>query len=178
MKNAKCGMRNDSLDTKGCVGNATDGTDKRTLNQNRRLYWLLNELGLKDSVADLVSDETNGRTTHTSELTFIECMNLIRRLEQYTRKAQEKPTPQSKQNRMDKKRKGVIKAICAYGELCGLTYTVDYAKSIAKRAAGRDSFNEITEGELTRIYNEFCRKQTAARARTDLPIIKHNFSLN
>ncbi|KWW28891.1 MAG: hypothetical protein AUK64_1502 [bacterium P201] len=170
-------MRN-STDTKSCVGNATDGTDKRTLNQNRRLYWLLNELGLKDSVADLVSDETNGRTTHTSELTFIECMNLIRRLEQYTRKAQEKPTPQSKQNRMDKKRKGVIKAICAYGELCGLTYTVDYAKSIATRAAGRDSFNEITEGELTRIYNEFCRKQTAARARTDLPILKHNFSLN
>ena len=152
--------------------------DKRTLNQNRRLYWLLNELGLKDSVADLVSDETGGRTTHTSELTFIECMNLIRRLEQYTRKAQEKPTPQSKQNRMDKKRKGVIKAICAYGELCGVKYTVDYAKSIATRAAGRDSFNEISEGELTRIYNEFCRKQTAARARTDLPILKHTFSLN
>ena len=152
--------------------------DKRTLNQNRRLYWLLNELGLKESVADLVSDETGARTTHTSELTFIECMNLIRRLEQYIRKPQEKPTPQSKQNRMDKKRKGVIKAICAYGELCGVKYTVDYAKSIATRAAGRDSFNEITEGELTRIYNEFCRKQTAARARTDLPIIQHNFSLN
>ena len=152
--------------------------DKRTLNQNRRLYWLLNELGLKDSVADLVSDETNGRTTHTSELTFIECMNLIRRLEQYTRKAQEKPASRNEPNKMDRKRKGVIKAICAYGELCGVKYTVDYAKSIATRAAGSDSFNEISEGELTRIYNEFCRKQTAARARTDLPILKHNFSLN
>lgn len=152
--------------------------DKRTLNQNRRLFWLLNELGLKDSVADLVSDETNGRTTHTSELTFIECMNLIRRLEQYTRKAQEKPASRSTSDRMDKKRKGVIKAICAYGELNGVKYTVDYAKSMACRAASRDKFNEITEGELTRIYNEFCRKQTAARARTDLPIIKHNFSLN
>lgn len=152
--------------------------DKRTLNQNRRLYWLLNELGLKDSVADLVSDETNGRTTHTSELTFIECMNLIRRLEQYTRKAQEKPASRSTSDRMDKKRKGVIKAICAYGELNGVKYTVDYAKSMACRAASRDKFNEITEGELTRIYNEFCRKQTAARARTDLPIIKHSFSLN
>ena len=170
-------MRN-STDTKGCVGNATDGTDKRTLNQNRRLYWLLNELGLKDSVADLVSDETGGRTTHTSELTFIECMNLIRRLEQYTRKAQEKPTSRSTPNKMDRKRKGVIKAICAYGELCGLKYSVDYAKSIATRAAGRDSFNEITSGELTRIYNEFCRKQTAAKARTSLPILKQNHSLN
>ena len=153
-------------------------SDTRTINQNRKLYWLLNELGLKDSVADLVSDETGGRTTHTSELTFIECMNLIRRLEQYTRKAQEKPTPQSKQNRMDKKRKGVIKAICAYGELCGVKYTVDYAKSIATRAAGRDSFNEITSGELTRIYNEFCRKQTAAKAKASLPTLKREYSLN
>ena len=150
----------------------------RTINQNRRLYWLLNELGLKDSVADLVSDETGGRTTHSSELTFIECMNLIRRLEQYTRKAQEKPASRSTPNKMDRKRKGVIKAICAYGELCGLKYSVDYAKSIATRAAGRDSFNEITSGELTRIYNEFCRKQTAAKAKASLPTLKREYSLN
>ena len=85
-------------------------SDTRTINQNRKLYWLLTELGLKDSVADLVSDETGGRTTHTSELTFIECMNLIRRLEQYTRKAQEKPASRNEPNKMDRKRKGVIKA--------------------------------------------------------------------
>ena len=160
-------------------------SDQRTLNQNRKLYWLLNELGLKDSVADLVSDETNGRTTHTSELTFIECMNLIRRLEQYTRKAQERPNDgtnktdgTNKRDKMDKKRKGVIKAICAYGELCGLKYTVDYAKSIATRAAGRDSFNELTEGDLTRVYNEFCRKQTAAKAKASLPTLKRGYSVN
>ena len=157
-------------------------SDTRTINQNRKLYWLLNELGLKDSVADLVSDETGGRTTHTSELTFIECMNLIRRLEQYTRKAQENPhngtDRTNKTNTLDRKRKGVIKAICAYGELCGLKYSVDYAKSIATRAAGRDSFNEITSGELTRIYNEFCRKQTAAKAKASLPTLKREYSLN
>ena len=160
-------------------------SDQRTLNQNRKLYWLLNELGLKDSVADLVSDETNGRTTHTSELTFIECMNLIRRLEQYTRKAQErandgtnKTDGTNKRDKMDRKRKGVIKAICAYGELCGLKYTVDYAKSIATRAAGRDSFNELTEGDLTRVYNEFCRKQTAAKAKASLPSLKRGYSVN
>lgn len=151
----------------------------RTINQNRRLYWLLNQLGLKDSVADLVSDETGGRTTHTSELTFIECMNLIRRLEQYTRKAQERPAKlREAVGDMDRKRKGVIKAICAYGELNGVMYTVGYAKSVACRAASRDKFNEITEGELTRIYNEFCRKQTAAKARANLPILKQNHSLN
>ena len=160
-------------------------SDQRTLNQNRKLYWLLNELRLKESVADLVSDETNGRTTHTSELTFIECMNLIRRLEQHTRKAQERPNDgtnktdgTNKRDKMDKKRKGVIKAICAYGELCGLKYTVDYAKSIATRAAGRDSFNELTEGDLTRVYNEFCRKQTAAKAKASLPTLKREYSLN
>lgn len=153
-------------------------SDKRTLNQNKRLYWLLNELGLKECVADLVHDETEGRTTHTSELTFIECMNLIRRLEQYTRKAQEKPAIRSTQVRMDKKRKGVIKAICAYGELCGRKYTVDYAKAIACKAAVRDGFNELTEGELTRIYNEFCRKQSAAAARTDVFVKNTQFSMN
>ena len=146
-------------------------TDKRTVNQNRKLWWLINELGLKESVADLVSDETNGRTTHTSDLSFIECMNLIRRLEQYTRKAQANPASLDTPSNMDRKRKGVIKAICAYGERCGQQYTVDYAKRIATRATGRDSFNEITSGELTRIYNEFCRKQTAATARTELPVI-------
>lgn len=146
--------------------------DKRTTQQNRRLWWLIGELGLKDSVGDLVREETNGRTDRTSELYFIECMNLIRRLEQYTRKAQERPkSARVGEDVMDRKRKGVIKAICAYGELIGFKWDADYAKGIATRAAGRDYFNELTEGELTRVYNEFCRKQTAATARTDFPII-------
>lgn len=145
--------------------------DRRTTGQNRRLWWLLGELGLKDSVGDLVLEETNGRTEHTAELTFTECMNLIRRLEQYTRTAQEHPASERKADKMDRKRKGVIKAICAYGELIGRQWDADYAKGIATRAAGRDSFNELTEGELTRVYNEFCRKQTAAKVRTDFPMI-------
>lgn len=154
-------------------------TDKRTLNQNRKLYWLLNRLNLKESVADLVADETGGRTTHTSELTFIECMNLIRRLERYTRMAQEHPASLDiTKEKMDRKRKGVIKAICAYGELCGRQYTVEYAKSIACRAAARDDFNDLTEKELTRIYNEFCRKQSAAKARTDVFVKNTQFSMN
>jgi hypothetical protein len=155
-------------------------SDVRTISQNRKLYWLLNELGLNDSVADLVSDETGGRTTHTSELTFIECMNLIRRLEQYTHKAQDKPAGQKKQNTLDRKRKGVMKAIFAYGELLGQKWTTDYVKRIAARAAGRDSFNEITVGELTRIYNEFCRKQTAAKTRVDAidDLSEGNYAVN
>ena len=115
----------------------------RTINQNRRLYWLLNELGLKDSVADLVSDETNGRTTHTSELTFIECMNLIRRLEQYTRKAQEKPASRSTTERLDKKRKGVIKAICAYG-------AVPQAATASTRSPKASSPGYITNSAASR----------------------------
>lgn len=153
----------------------TKTKDTRTVGQNRKLWWLINELGLKESVGDLVSDETGGRTTHTSDLSFIECMNLIRRLEQYTRKPQENPASGNVPTlTLDRKRKGVIKAICAYGELCGQQYTVEYAKGIATRAAGRDNFNEITAQELTRIYNEFCRKQTAARARVSLPQISLN----
>lgn len=145
--------------------------DKMTEKQNRRLWWLFGELGLKDSVGELVSEETNGRTDRVSQLDFIEAMNLIKRLEQHTRKAQERPSRRRDGDVMDRKRKGVIKAICAYGELIGRQWDADYAKGIATRAAGRDYFNELTEGELTRVYNEFCRKQTAAKARTDFPII-------
>ena len=145
--------------------------DKMTAKQNRQLWWLFGELGLKDSVGELVSEETNGRTDRVSQLDFIEAMNLIKRLEQYTRKVQEHPARKRDGDVMDRKRKGVIKAICAYGELIGRQWDADYAKGIATRAAGRDYFNELTEGELTRVYNEFCRKQTAAKARTDFPII-------
>lgn len=142
-------------------------SDNRTISQNKKLYWLLNELGLKDSVGDLVADETNGRTRHTSELTFIECMNLIRRLEQYTHTPQEKPASRKRSDVLDRKRKGVMKAIFAYGELLGQKWTMDYVKRIAARAGGKDSFNDLTEGDLTRIYNEFCKKQTAARTRQE-----------
>ena len=143
-------------------------SDNRTISQNKKLYWLLNELGLKDSVGDLVADETNGRTRHTSELTFIECMNLIRRLEQYIHTPQEKSASRKNSDRLDRKRKGVMKAIFAYGELLGQKWTMDYVKRIAARAGGKDSFNDLTEGDLSRIYNEFCRKQAAARTRREI----------
>lgn len=146
--------------------------DKMTAKQNRHLWWLFNALGLEVSVPELVREETNGRTERLSQLEFIEAMNLIRRLEQYTRKAQNCPDiSRRRPDVLDKKRKGVIKAICAYGELIGRQWDADYAKGIATRAAGRDYFNELTEGELTRVYNEFCRKQTAAKERTNFPII-------
>ena len=36
-------------------------SDTRTLNQNRRLYWLLGELDLKDCVGELVMRFTGNR---------------------------------------------------------------------------------------------------------------------
>lgn len=141
--------------------------DRLTAKQNRHLWWLLGELDLKDCVADLVMEETGGRTAKVSELEFIECMNLINRLEQYTRKPQENRSQEGAKE-LDRKRKGVIKAICAYGELTGRHWDADYAKGIATRAAGRDRFNELTEADLTRVYAEFCRKQKTAAVRKEL----------
>ena len=153
-------------------------TDKRTINQNRRLYWLLGELDLKDCVGELVMRFTGNRTEHTSEMSFIECMNLIRYLDQFVHKAQEHPQRQTNST-LDKHRKGVLKAITEYGKLCGLIWNADYVKGVACRAAGCDRFNDIKDGDLVRIYNEFCRKQSAARARQEaaknaLPTISLN----
>lgn len=55
---------------------------KRTTTQNKRLYQLLNRLGInKDSQEDMVYSFTNGRTTKSSEMTYIECNSMIKELE-------------------------------------------------------------------------------------------------
>jgi hypothetical protein len=52
----------------------------RTEQQNRYIYWLLGQLGVtsKDAIAEIVSDWTQGRTTRTSDLQFIEAQTIIK----------------------------------------------------------------------------------------------------
>jgi hypothetical protein len=76
---------------------------------------------------------------------------------------------------LDRKRKGVLRAIFRWGELQGLQYTMDYVKGIACRAAGVNIFNEISPAALTRIYHEFCKKQKIAGDKSEL---YHQFSMN
>lgn len=157
-------------------------TDKLTNNQLRHLFWLFKELGLDDDARRMMVEEwTEGRTNSAGRLRFIEAMNLIRRLEEIRR------TPQTRNDKdsLDTKRKGVMRAIYAYLNLCGIEPTEDYVKRIAVRASGmaatgfvRHDFNRISSAALTRIYNEFCRKQSAATVRTDVFVRNTKFSLN
>ena len=153
-------------------------TDKLTNNQLRHLFWLFKELGLDDDARRMMVDEwTEGRTNSVGRLGFIEAMNLIRRLEEIRR------TPQTRNDNdsLDTKRKGVMKAIYAYLNLCGMDPTTDYVKRIAIRASGiaptgdtNHDFNRISAAALSRIYHEFVSKQNVVAEKQSLP----RFSLN
>ena len=147
----------------------TTNPNPRTPAQNRTLYGTLNRLGIKnkEAIADIVWEHTNGRTRSTSELQFIECMTLINSLQGILK---EKRLTKSEtidahvdgsrdKELLDRKRKGLIKAIFRWYELQGMTATMDYVKGTACKAAGVDYFNQISPEALSRLYAEFCKKQ-------------------
>lgn len=149
----------------------------RTNAQNRKLYWLFGQLNIHnaDAIKEIVWKHTGYRTFHTSELTFIECMDLIKWLESSLKGARyskagriEQSTDDNAMADLDRKRKGVIRAIFRWGELQGVNYTMDYVKGIACRAAGVDSFNRISPEALSRIYYEFCNKQRVAQTKNEI----------
>lgn len=158
----------------------------RTTEQNRRLWWLAGQLGLdKEAMADVVLEFTEGRTCHTSELTFLECRELTEflqgtlighgRRDSRAERTDRKPDGDPDRVKLDRKRKGVIKAIFRWFELRGQQPTMEYVKGVACRAAGKDRFNDISIGELTRIYAEFCKKQKTVAAMIPED---YNFSVN
>lgn len=133
----------------------------RTIQQNRKLYWLFNRLNLnEDTIDDIVMEVTRGRSSSTRDLEFIEAMDLIKYLEGMLRVGEQK---QPASLSLDKKRKGLIKAIFRWYELQGKEVDMEYVKATACRAAGVKFFNSISEGSLTRLYSEFCRKQVAQK---------------
>ncbi|MDD4395336.1 MAG: hypothetical protein PHQ33_05570 [Bacteroidales bacterium] len=140
----------------------------RTTAQNRKLYWLFGQLNIHDAdaIAEIVWSHTNHRTQHTSELSFMECMELIKWLESTLKgsrlsKAElvDAGNNDKEKDNLDRKRKGLIRAIFRWFELQGKIVTMDYVKGVACRAAGVERFNAISPDALTRLYHEFCRKQ-------------------
>ncbi len=148
----------------------------RTTEQNRRLWWLAGQLGLdKEAMAGVVLEFTEGRTCHTSELSYLECRELTEflqgtlighgRRDSRAERTDRKPDGDPDRVKLDRKRKGVIKAIFRWLELRGVTNaSMDYVKAIACRAAKADSFNRISPDALARVYAEFCRKQESQSA--------------
>ena len=145
----------------------TNNISLRSIGQNRRMYFLFNHLGIKDDIKqDLALEYSNNRTDKTSELYYIEAQELINSLEKLLRKERK----QQFGNNMDKKRKGVIKAIFAWYEAQGRKVSMVYVKATACRAANEEHFNKISGAALTRIYAEFCRKQSAQKTMKELCI--------
>lgn len=141
--------------------------------QRRRLFWIFNEIGF-DSEArhDFVSDFTDGRMRSLADVDFITAREMIRYLDECLRS----PQARKRDGSLDRKRKGVMRAIFAYLEKRGIeTPSMDYVKGIAVRAAGiaqtgivSHDFNRISGAALTRIYNEFCSKQTVQKEKAQL----------
>lgn len=143
----------------------------RTTDQNRTLYGLFSRLNITDKleISEMVFKATNKRTIHTSELTFIECRDLITSLEDVFKRKRDSQSAKVDTMRpeapeklsLDKKRKGLLKAIFRWFELQGKVVTIDYVKGVACRAAKVENFNDITSSQLSTLYAEFCRKQRA-----------------
>lgn len=140
----------------------------RTSAQNKRIHFLLSFLNIEDMKPNLALEYSNERTSRTSELTFIEAQNMIRGLERVMNGERDvKPAYSSE---LDRKRKGVIKAIFKWYENQSRQVSMEYVKATACRAAGVDNFNKISSSSLTRIYAEFCRKQRVQETMESLHV--------
>ena len=147
-----------------------DVKDRISDGQRRSLFYIFKSMKFNDEMRhDFVSDYTNGRTDSMKELGYIEAQDMIR----YLKELNSMPQTRKYKSESDRLRKGVIKAISRYFESRGKTdVSMDYIKSTAIRAAGivptgmvSHDFNRIPEATLTRIYNEFCRKQSVVSVR-------------
>ena len=145
----------------------TVAANPRTADQNRKLWWLAGQLGIdKEAMGDIVLEFTGGRTCHTSELSFLECREITEFMQSTLVPGGKRRNTEHETERdiLDRKRKGVIRAIFRWLELRGVNASMEYVKAIACRAAKRDRFNELSLGDLTRVYAEFCRKQESQSA--------------
>ena len=146
-----------------------------TEQQRRHIYFLLNRLGLTKEVGDEMCPQwTDGRAWKISELQFIDAMHIIKYLNGLLTKPREPQARDTEQ--MDRKRKGLIKAVFRWYELQGKEPTMKYVLGTICKAGGVDSINDLTAADLTRLYAEFCRKQKAQEAMSkDLKI---RYSMN
>ena len=149
----------------------TVAANPRTADQNRKLWWLAGQLGIdKEAMGNIVLEFTGGRTCHSSELSFLECREITEFMQRALVPGGKRRNTERETERdiLDRKRKGVIRAIFRWLELRGVNASMEYVKAIACRAAKRDRFNELSMGDLTRVYAEFCRKQEAVEAKAEV----------
>ena len=131
-----------------------------TEQQRKHIYFLLNRLSLTKEFGDEMCPEwTDGRTWKISELQFIDAMHIIKYLNGLLTNPREPKDRYTEQ--MDKKRKGLIKAVFRWYELQGKEPSMKYVLGTICKAGGVSNINDLTLTDLHRLYAEFCRKQKA-----------------
>ena len=128
--------------------------------QRKHLFWLFKHYGIDEEArGGMIYEWTDGRASRMSELGFIDAMQIINYLRQLEQ------TPQTKkrgnEDNLDKKRKGLIRAVFAWYEQQGKVVDMKYVIGTICRAGGVERINDLTETDLQRLYAEFCRKQKA-----------------
>jgi len=144
----------------------------------RKFFYLCKKAGFgEDGRHNYISDYTEGRTASLTQVTYIELQGMVRQLEDATRNPQRRVVNHD----YDRLRKGVLKAIGEYFRKSGIEASEEYIKATAIRATGMaqtgciaHDFNRITPDALTRIYNEFCRKQKVQEVKTSIPKVCMN----
>ena len=166
----------------GQITNKTATFNPMTAQQRRHIFFLLNRLGLTKEVGDEMCPEwTNGRALKISELQFIDAMHIIKYLNSLMQNPRNSSPPEGElegasEAALDKKRKGLIKAVFSWYELQGKSPSMDYVKGTICQAGGVRNINDLTAKDLTRLYAEFCRKQKAV---TEINVeLKVTFSNN
>ena len=144
----------------GSIKQKTATFNPMTEQQRRHIYFLLNRLNLTKDVGDEMCPEwTNGRAWKISELQFIDAMNIIKYLNGLMQNPRNSSRTSGEEDTLDKKRKGLIKAVFRWYELQGRSVKMDYVKGTICQAGGVSNINDLTAKDLSRLYAEFCRKQ-------------------
>ncbi|MDR1879062.1 MAG: hypothetical protein LBQ64_05805 [Bacteroidales bacterium] len=128
--------------------------------QRKRLFFLMKQVNITHDVFnEMLPGWTEGRASRMSELQFIDAMHIIKYLTELMQKPKNLKSHYTAE--MDKKRKGVIKAVFRWMELQNKCPSMKYVLGIIRKAGGVGNINDLTEVDLQRLYAEFCRKQEA-----------------
>lgn len=120
-----------------------------------RLFWAMVKKAemTEEDKEEYISIMTMGRTSHISECTDEERSLIVDNLLELVNDII------SKDDDMDRKRKGLLAAIFGWLKCQGKSGNMEYVKGIACQAAKVEDFNKINKRDLVRLYNHFTNEQ-------------------
>ena len=132
-----------------------------TIGRHRRLYGLFHETGTEKYRRDLVNSFTDGRTSNSSELSDLEADELIKHLEQMTRK-EHAPTRSGVDYKGQQMRRRILSLCYIIGWVkfneIRLTHEIDWPRLnswMIKYGYLHKPMNDYAYTELQRLVNQF-----------------------